>query len=120
VKCPECKTDKLFLIDGMCQECRNFALETLPKRKKGNYAGRRSSREQRYDTVNLRNECAFLMMSHDLKPYKFARIIGLTSSAFYRWFNGEFTWPRQPAFNKKVKQALKNLDQFRLDEEAMS
>lgn len=113
--CTECGTSgHLCLLEG--GKCADCARKPKPKpkpakRKRGNQPGRRWAAHQLPETVELQQQCAALMNRLDLRPYRFALLIGLTHSAFARWYGDRFTVRGQPGFNAKVRRALAGLEE---------
>ncbi|MFW0778326.1 MAG: helix-turn-helix domain-containing protein [Rickettsiales bacterium] len=105
--CPNCNNKTFFLVSGECPKCQDKSVVSEKVPRRGNN-GRKISKCQRASTIGLIAECAKIMSEMGIKPYRFAKLAGLTPSSFYRWYNGEFTIYWQLKFNEKVKESLGN------------
>lgn len=109
MKCPNCQNEKaLYLVNGGCNVCNGISNNGPYKlqKRRGRPIGSYEPKIQRKETKALQAKCLAIMGDLKLPPYRFAKLVGLTPSAFYRWIHGEFSYHRQPKFNEKVIKAL--------------
>ena len=108
--CARCGMPHQFALweGGLCRRCHN-ATAKPPRRQapKPNC----SDRTPLPETLALRTECQEAMRRADLPAYRMARMLGIPSSTFFFWFNGNLGPNGQRNINAKIREGLDRLRQ---------